>query len=112
MFMIKTIIRQALSQTCVNKYPKLTSELATEFLEKASPKPVSVNRLTHILELVEESDVRDTISIPDVFVNSIFDIVLPSIKIVSYYDLFKHPNPLEELLVARFSHDLVSLLEK
>jgi serine/threonine protein kinase len=85
-------------------------------LEKASPKPVSVNSLTHILELVEESEVkdtvRDTISIPDVCGNSIFDIVLPSIKIVSYYDLFKHPNPLEELLVARFSHHLVSLFEK
>jgi serine/threonine protein kinase len=120
MFIIKTIVRQALSQTCVNEYPELT----TQFLKNQGPKPVSTDELTCVLELVEESEqlkdtVRDTISIPDIYGNSIFDIVLSSIKIASY-DFFEHPrlnnnlHGAEKLLkkVMKFRRDLVSLLEE
>ncbi|CAB3999418.1 probable myosin light chain kinase DDB_G0292624 [Paramuricea clavata] len=116
MFMIKTIIRQALSQTCVNEYP----ELATEFLERASPKPVSVDELTHILDLFEEcEEAKNTVGIPDINGNSIFDIVLSSIKIASYC-FFNHPRfdnlyvedkLLKEQSLIRLRRDLVSLLE-
>jgi serine/threonine protein kinase/ankyrin repeat protein len=121
MFMIKAIIRQALSQTCVNEYTELTSELTTKFLKRASPKPVSMNGLTHILELVEESEeIKNTVGILDINGNSIFDIILSSIKISSY-GFFNHPRfihlyvedkLLKEQSLIRLRRDLVSLLEE
>ena len=115
MFMIKTIIRNFLSQTCVDKYP----ELSTEFLKTVSPKPIHVNSLMHVNELVRMSTINDTVRdiawLPDVCGNSIFNIVLLGIKITSYdfsdaeLDTLQHLRKLNALVV--FKRELVSLLK-
>ena len=114
MFMIKTIIRNVLSQTCVDKYP----ELSTEFLKTVTPKPIHVDNLKYVNELVRISYINDTVRdiawLPDVCGNSIFNIVLSGIKITSYAFFHGELDILQLLKKTRalavFRSELVSLL--
>ena len=115
MFMIKTIIKNVLSQTCVDKYP----ELITEFFDTVSTKPIHVDNLMDVNDLVSNSNingtVRNTVWLPDLCGNSIFNIILSGIKITSY-DFFDGELDILQLLrktraVAVFRSELVFLLK-
>ena len=120
MFMVKRIVMEALSPLGIDEFP----QLSTTFLKTARGKPIRVDKLTHVLELLEEfAEVRATIWTRDINGNSVFDIILWSIRIVSY-DFFQHPrfnslnslslleNLLKEMNVTYLRNDLVSLLKE
>ena len=109
MFMIKTIIKEALSED-IERYPELTAQC----LQTKSQESVNVKRLTDVLELVEKSHVsekiKNTIAMPDIHGNSILYIIVSSISIASY-ELYERTTEQKDV-INQFRKDLVSLLEK
>ena len=113
MFMIKTIINNALPKD-IDEY--IYPELTVQPLQAKSRKPINVNTLTHVLELVDDAycdfsdTVRDTISIPDLHGDSILHIILSSINLASYELFGRTAEQIDD--INEFRNELVSLLGK